>query len=278
MWADPVEPLEISPASEQRQLVTDRLLAPLRHVRRVEAVLPPIVLSLVPTRWKILMRSVCAATDPSSERPSISYVVRTRATSRIVGSTSIVSTWASTMRPRRCPGNFTSRGTGARSSTFPGVTVAALDADVEADAVVGHHDHERVAEQPELSHPPEQLAEQTVRQSELQQMALVGDLHEPRVAEPLRPVQPGDGLRRMAPVVAARGVELPGHVREQHMLEPERGPLARLDRAHELSEAPDLSAPEVAQGRSLQRLAEARRAEPGGLLGGVHLVAVAPAA
>ena len=195
----------------------------------------------------------------ASRRPSL-LVVRTRATSRIVGSTSIVSTCASEMRPRRWPGSFTSSGTGARSSTLSRVTVRRSTPDVEADAVVGHHHDQRVAEQPEPAHPREQLAEQAVRQSELEQVALVGDLHEPRIAEPLRPVQPADGLGRVPPVVTARRVELPGHVREQHVLEPERGPLARLDRADELSEAPDLSAPEVAQGRSLQRLAEARRA------------------
>ena len=105
----------------------------------------------------------------------------------------------------------------------------ALNAHVEPDAVVCHDDDERVTEEPEPAQARDQLAEEAVGQAELEEVALVGDLHEPRIAESLRPVEPRDWLGCVAPVVAAGGVELPRHVREQDVLEPERRPLARLD-------------------------------------------------
>ena len=49
--ADPVERLEVAPAPEQRQLAADRGVAASRHLDRVEDVVPPIVLSSIPTRW-----------------------------------------------------------------------------------------------------------------------------------------------------------------------------------------------------------------------------------
>ena len=103
-------------------------------------------------------------------------------------------------------------------------------------------------------------------------MPLVGHLHEPRHAESGRAVQTLDRLRRVAAVAHARRIELPGHVRQQHVLEPERAPGTAPHRADEASEALDPPAREVGEGRPLLRLAQARRAEAGGLLRGVHLV------
>ena len=75
----------------------------------------------------------------------------TPASSRSVGSTSIVSTCLSTTRPPRAPGSFTISGTGARSCDVPRPHGSPLEPDAEADAVVGHDDdHERVAVQPRL--------------------------------------------------------------------------------------------------------------------------------
>ena len=109
------------------------------------------------------------------------------------------------MRPRRWPGSFTSSGTGARSSTLSRRDGAALHADAEADAVVRHDHDERVVEEAEPAHSREQLAEQAVRQPDLQQVALVGHLHEPRIPESQLPVEPVDRLGRMAPVLRPEG-------------------------------------------------------------------------
>ena len=151
---------------------------------------------------------------------------------------------------------------------------AALDANVEADAVVRHHRDHRVVVEVEPPQAGEQLTEQAVRERDLQEMALVGDLHQPRHAEAELAVQTRNRLGRMPPVAPPGRIELPGHVRQQRVLEPEGRPGLRLDRPDEAAEALDLPARQVTRGVPGLRLAEARRAESRGLLGGVHLVAV----
>jgi hypothetical protein len=145
---------------------------------------------------------------------------------------------------------------------------------VEADAVVGGHDHERVFVQPKPAQPRNELAEQPIGQPQLEQVPLVRDLDQPRHAEPDHVVEPGDRLRREAPVRGARGVVLPRHVWQQDVLEPERRPRRLAHRARKAPEALDLPVREVARGRPGRRHAQARRAQPGRLLGHVQLVVV----
>ena len=272
--ADAVEPLQVGPAPEERQLATDRRLAPPCHLGGVEAVLAADGVEPGSNAMEdpdaIHLRGHRAEQGASVHRPRGGHPRYVEDRRQYVDRLHVRVVEAAAPLPRQLHQQRHRR----EILHVPRRDRAALDPHVKADAVVGHHDDERVAEQPEPAHPPEQLAEQAVRESELQQMALVGDLHQPGVAESLRAVQPRNRLRRVAPVVAAGGIELPGHVREQHVLEPERRPLARLDRAHEVAKAAHPSAPEVTRGVALERFAETCRAEAGGLLGCVHLVAV----
>ena len=113
---------------------------------------------------------------------------------------SIVSTCRSTIRPALLPRQLHDERHRGEVLDVPRGDGPALVADVEADAVVGDDDNERVRVQAESAQSRDELAEQPVGQPELEQVPLVRDLHQPRDAEPDHVVEPGDRLGREAPV------------------------------------------------------------------------------
>ena len=115
--------------------------------------------------------------------------------SAIVGSTSIVCSGRSLTRPRRCPGAFRKKGTGAMSWMLPAAHEAPVVAEPEAHTVIGHHGDDGAVVDADLVQAVEQLAEQPVGRLDLEQMALVGLLDDElgcrsRAARPSRGAPP----------------------------------------------------------------------------------------
>ena len=110
-----------------------------------------------------------------------------------------------------------------------------LLAGAEAEPLVRGHDKQRVVVEPGCLQPRNQPAEQLVGVAELKQVPLPVLVDGRLVAVP----DLGRGPARCRPdrVALARGQEAPGAVREQSVEVPERRPLCRLDRGHELREA-----------------------------------------
>ena len=87
----------------------------------------------------MISRAACRRAARSAERPSTGHGMRMPSMSAIVGSTSIVWSGLSLIRPRFWPGALRKNGTGAMSCTFSAPHQAAVVAEPEADPVVRHH-------------------------------------------------------------------------------------------------------------------------------------------
>ena len=114
-------------------------------------------------------------------------------------------------------------------------------AGAKRDTVIGGDDHQRAVPQPGLAQPVDQPAEQPIGEAELQQVPLVSLEHEERVLRRLRAGEPG-GAASAAAIAVAVGEVLPGHVRQEHVLEVQRRRRRGPDRAHPGFEARRASA------------------------------------
>ena len=150
--------------------------------------------------------------------------------SAIVGSTSIVCSGVSLIRPRFCPGALRKNGHRRDVLHVLAPHQPPVVAEPEADPVVGDHGHDGAVVDPHLVQPVEQLAEQPVGGLQLQQVALVGLLDHERDAVAGAALQPGQRLLRRAPVEAPEGRYWNGTCGSRMWIRCRRGVPPALDR------------------------------------------------